>query len=295
MSDQNELPDEEKFSDDPEENLRMQNDFLKMKMMIESGANFGGSGEGELPPEIENEWLKNIMEFEKANQDAKPLKINDLLGMPVFEDDEKLTGEDFENEFSRLEKLLGEHGIIVEFSKERSDRFKYQFITRELFDHETTFIPVKGMTTYFHYEEFHPDHELDIRNCTERFFQDYFDKKLDEDTFYISDHFIEPDGNMLSKEELMKRFHAAFDVFISMENTSFTIDNINFELNEATEDGQQGMGFSEGVIKYEIIFPKGEKKKIDGPFKIYFSLQWDCWTICFFYLPGFNYHPSKED
>ena len=295
MSNQNELPEEEKFSDDPKENLRMQNDFLKMKMMIESGAQFGGSSDGELPPEIENEWLKNIMEFEKANQDAKPIKIIDLLGKPVFKDETTLNEKEFEKQFSRLEMLLEEHGIKVDFSREREDRFKYKFITEELFDHETTFIPVKGMTTYFHYEEFHPDHELDINNYTEEFLHDYLNKKLNEDTYYISDHFIEPDGNVLSREELMKRFHAAYEAFMSIENTSFTIENIDFELKQENEDSNQGMGFSEGEIKYEIIFPGGERKKIHGPFKIYFSLQWDCWRICFFYLAGFNYHPSKKE
>ena len=294
MSKQNELPEEEKFSDDPEENLRMQNDFLKMKMMIESGAQFGGSSDGELPPEIENEWLNNIMEFEKASKEAKPIKIVDLLGKPVFEDETNLKDREFEKEFSRLERLLKEHGIKVDFSRERDDRFKYNFITKELFDHETTFIAVKGMTTYFHYEEFHPDHKFDIENLTDHFLHDYLDKKLDEDSYYISDHFIKPDGNVLSKEDLMKQFHAAYDVFKSIENTSFKIDNTDFELNEATEDGQQGMGYSEGEIKYDIIFEGGEKRRIYGPFKIYFSLQWDCWSICFFYLAGFNYHPSKE-
>ena len=87
---------------------------------------------------------------------------------------------------------------------------------------------------------------------------------------------------------------AAYDAFMKIENTSFTIENINFELNEETEDGQQGMGFSEGEIKYDIIFTGGERKKIFGPFKIYFSLRWDCWEICFFYLAGFNYHPANE-
>ena len=292
MSNQNELPEEEKFSDDPEENLRMQNDFLKMKMMAESGAFFGG--EGGLHPKIENQFLKNIMEFEQGNTDSKTITIFNLLGEPVFEDEKNLDERKFETEYSRLELLLEDQGIKVEFSRERNDRFKYDFITKELFDHATTFMPVKGMTTYFLYEEFHPDHELDIKNLTGQFLNDYFEKKLDEETYYIGNHFMEPNGNVLSKEELMKQFLAAYDVFMKIENTSFTIENINFELNEETEDGQQGMGFSEGEIKYDIIFTGGERKKIFGPFKIYFSLRWDCWEICFFYLAGFNYHPANE-
>ena len=292
MSNQNELPGEEKFSDDPEENLRMQNDFLKMKMMAESGAFFGG--EGGLPPEIENQFLKNIMEFEKGNVDSKAITIFNLLGEPVFDDEKNMDEEKFRAEYSKLELLLEDHGIKVEFSRERNDRFKYHFITKELFDHATTFMPVKGMTTYFLYEEFHPDHELDIKNLTGQFLNDYFEKKLNEDTYYISDHFIEPDGNVLPKEELMKQFQAAYDVFMKLDNTSFTIENIGFELNEETVDGQQGMGYSEGEIRYDIIFNGGELKKIFGPYKIYFSLRWDCWEICFFYLAGFNYHPVSE-
>ena len=292
MNNQNELPEEEKFSDDPEENLRMQNDFLKMKMMAESGAFFGG--EGGLPPEIENQFLKNIMEFEQRHVDSKAITIFNLLGEPVFDDEKSLDELKFETEYSRLELLLQDHGIKVEFSRERNDRFKYDFITKELFDHATTFMPVKGMTTYFLYEEFHPDHELDIKNLTSQFLNDYFEKRLDEETSYIGNHFMEPDGNVLSKEELMKQFCAAYDVFRKIENTSFTIENINFELNEETVDGQQGMGFSEGEIKYDIIFTGGERKKIFGPFKIYFSLRWDCWEICFFYLAGFNYHLANE-
>ncbi|HUZ61339.1 MAG TPA: hypothetical protein VMU83_21370 [Hanamia sp.] len=216
MSNHNELPNEENFSDDPEENLKMQNDFMKMKMMIESGARFGGSNEN-LPPEIENEWLKNIMEFEKVNADSKSKKIFDVLSRPSFEDDSKLNEENFKTEFSRLQILLENHGINVEFNRERNDRFKYHFITKELFDYETTFIPVKGMLTYFLYEEFHPDHELDIKNLTDQFLKDYFDKKLNEDTYYIGDHFIEPDGNVLSKEELMKQFLAPYDFLWSLK------------------------------------------------------------------------------
>ena len=72
MSNQNESPEDEKFSDDPEENLRMQNDYLKMKMMAESGAIIGGRGD--LPADIENEFLKNILEFEKLNSISTPKK-----------------------------------------------------------------------------------------------------------------------------------------------------------------------------------------------------------------------------
>ena len=93
MSQNNELPEDEKFSDDPEENLRMQNDFLKMKMMAESGAFFGG--EGGLPADIENQFLKNVMEFEKANAGSPIQKIFYILGKPTFEEEKNWMKKNF--------------------------------------------------------------------------------------------------------------------------------------------------------------------------------------------------------
>lgn len=291
MNDQNESTGEEKFSDNPEENLRMQNDFLKMKMMAESGAIFGGKND--LPPELENEFLKNIMEFEKVSAESKTSTIFQIVGSPHFEEEEKLEDEAFDIEFERLQELLSSYSIHVQFNRERDDRFKYKFITGELFDHETTFMPVKGMQSFFLYEEFHPDHELKITEITDHFFTDFFERKLDADTFYINSELIEPDGTIVSRQQLIDRFYALYEVAVEFENTSFTLENVEFELNKS-EERTQGMGFSEGEVNYGLIFENGERKEIRGPFKIYFTREWDCWGICFFYLAGFNCIAKKK-
>ena len=289
--DQDQYSEEEKFSDDPEENLRMQNDFLKMKMMAESGAFFGG--EGGLPPEIENLFLKNVMEFEKMNADSKPIKIFDFLNKPVFEDEKDLDEEKFKIEFKRLQALLEENSINISFTRERDNRFKYDFITKEIFEHETPFIPVNGMTTYLSYEEFHPDHEAEITEITNQFLQDFFERTLNVDTDYINDQIIEPDGNILSREQLINRFHSLYEAAIEFENTSFQLENLEFELKEPGKE-PSAMGFSEGWIRYDMIFSDGSRKKIDGPFKIYFSREFDYWSICFFYLAGYNLHLKEK-
>ena len=51
------------FTNDPEEDLRMENELLKLKMQAERGGVFVG-GE-DIPPEIENDWLQNILRFEE--------------------------------------------------------------------------------------------------------------------------------------------------------------------------------------------------------------------------------------
>jgi hypothetical protein len=294
MMDDNELPENEKFSDDPEENLRLENEFLKMKMMVESGGIFGSSTGGNLPPEIENQWLKNVMEFEKAYAKVKLQKLAALLGNPSFENEDDLDDKKFKSEFLRLQKLLKGHNINVDFIATQTDRVKYNFITRELFQHETDFVPVKGMTTNFIYEEFHPDHRNEITEITNEFLNDFFDRKLNIDTHYINDDIIIPDGNVISKEQLINRFYSMYEVAVEFENSAFRIQNIQFEITEVAENAPSGMGFSEGDIQYDMIFKNGERKKISGPFKIYFRRKWDLWSIYFFYLAGYNLDRKEQ-
>ena len=285
MRKNNELPEEEKFSDDPEENLRMQNDFLKMKMMAESGAVFGG-GEG-LPPEIENQFLNNILQFEKNQSASTPKKIKEVLGNPAFEPEETLNEKTFKLAYRNLNNLLKKHFIQIDFSRERTDRFKYNFITGEFLETDIPFFYAKGMTTCFIYEEFYPDHEMEIRETTIRFLTDFFERKLDSETYYIEPEIMASDGIIIPRVEYMKRFEAMFEATQSFENYSFEIENISFELHKE-EEGKTSMGFSEGRLTYEIIWPAGERKFIDGPFKIYFARTWDVWGIFFFHLIGFN-------
>ena len=285
MQNNNELPEEKNLSDNPQENMRMQNELLKIKMMLESGAVFCG-GE-DVPPEIENQFLNNILEFEKINSSSNSKKVKDILGKPTFAAEESLDDEKFKKAFTDLNNHLKEHLIQVDFSRERTDRFKYNFITGELFDYKLSFLPAPGMTTYFSYEEFYPDHEMDIKETTSKFLNDFLEIKLDADAYFIENQISEPDGKIVSKEEYMKRIEIMYEATSSFENYSFDIENTNFEIKENNKE-IKGMGFSEGNIKYDIVFKNGERKIIDGPFKIYFMLTWEVWSVFFFYLAGFN-------
>ena len=115
---------------------------------------------------------------------------------------------------------------------------------------------------------------------------DFLERKLVPETYYIEDQIAEPGGSIIKREDYIKRFEAMYEATHSFEDYLFEIENIDFELHE--EDGKTSMGFSEGFIKYEIVWPTGERKLIQGPFKIYFSRTWEVWKIFFFYLAGFN-------
>ena len=61
-----------------EERLKAENDFLRMKLMLENGAEFGNiESDKDLPPNIENEFLNYIIEFEKHAENPVYIKVFD--------------------------------------------------------------------------------------------------------------------------------------------------------------------------------------------------------------------------
>ena len=99
----------EKFeSSDEEGNLKNENEFLKMKLMLEQGAQFGSmTGDGGLPADIENQFLKNIMAFEKQAAEKKMIKVFDKIERPShFKPVNEIPDDAIENAWSNLDEYL---------------------------------------------------------------------------------------------------------------------------------------------------------------------------------------------
>ena len=62
------------------EEMQFENELLKLKASAEFGAAI--HSEGTAPPEIENQFLKNVFEFERAWKDMKTVKVFDFIGKP---------------------------------------------------------------------------------------------------------------------------------------------------------------------------------------------------------------------
>ena len=275
--------DEEKFSDDPQENLRMENELLKLKLQAQFGAKLGNGGD--LPPEIENEFLKNVYAFEQNLGDYKPIKVVDLLEKPDFPKAVNLDDDSLEREYGRLMELMEKKSIAVDFIRPRNERFMYQFITEELFDHETD-NSMPGMTMHFIYEEFHADHELDIQNRTDDFLRDWFRKEFNEFSSELGYQFILANGQTLTREETLTKIQILFDCYTSFANCQVAMQEIKFQWNDET---QTGMGHSEGGVKYDAVLENGETVHFEGPFKLYLSNEDGWWSIFYFVFPGFEW------
>ena len=200
--------------------LQNENDFLKMKLMLEHGAKFGtGETDSELPASVENEFLNYIMAFEKQSVEKKMIKVFDRIERPShFKPVNEITDDEIENAWNELDAYLNKYNIdLAVCSPNISNRELYRFTIEELFDDEMNDMNIPGMMTCFTYDEFYPDHKYDnTRHAGEDCIGVILKKKtrfdwmplLKKENLRINDHYP------LSEKEyiaLINRFKEAYE------------------------------------------------------------------------------------
>lgn len=208
---------EELLPENEDERLKAENDFLKMKLMLEQGAEFPEK-EDILPPEIENIFLNNIIAFEQQFRQQKPIKIFDKIGRPTrFKPVSEIPDEEIEKAWTELQNYLNRYSLVLDVcSPNISFRELYRFAIEELFEHEITDVDLPGWTHTFIYDEFHPDPVYDTtRAATEDCIACILRKEPLEYTFHFSDDNLRLNGHSsLTLEELktiINKFKLAYD------------------------------------------------------------------------------------
>lgn len=126
-------PDEEKFSDDPEENLKMENEFMKLKMKAQFGDAFLMQSDGALPPEIEHQFLKQVMAFEENFQKAEFITLGEKIGLTEPKSSEDMSEAEISEALTGIENIMEEHSIFLDrIDGPYPDKVIYDFITKEL-------------------------------------------------------------------------------------------------------------------------------------------------------------------
>ena len=273
---------EEKFSEDPNENLHIENEILKLKMQAESNAIF--VADQSLPPDLEHMFLKNVQEWEAAYQDIKQVKVYDYIRRPEYKKHFTLSDEEVPVELERIMDIMNTHNLCLHVEGKYDQRVIYKFITEELFEYETDDMHLPGVVQNFSYEEFHPNHELDIQSRTMDFFEDWFERKFSEYSWELNDEFILPDGRRLLRPEVLEKIQKIFESYTLFSNVQFAFGEIKFEFDETSG---KGIGHSEGMVKYSAKLENGEIVLIEGPFKLYMSHEYSWWNIFYFVFPGF--------
>jgi len=273
---------EEKFSDDPEEQLRIENELLKLKLNAELGGKFEALTD--IPPEIEHEFLKNVIAFENHHANAEILTVFDVLEKPGFEIADNLNDEQIAIELSRIEAIMEERAIVVDYAVDYSARVKYCFLTEELFKHESSMFSMPGMTTHYMYEEFHPNHDYEINSKTEEFLNDWLNQEIKLDYSLIADTCTNEQGDNVERAQLMQKVIWFYESYPTFNSADFSILSVAFLVDETG----QGAGTSKGTLSYGATMENGETLLFAGDFTVHFVCSYNYWQINYFKMPGLD-------
>lgn len=263
-----------------EDELKATNAVLKLKLELEHGMKMNETGS--LSPEIENQWLENIYDFEKLSKDSPRIKVYDFIGRPTFVSINEVAENEIANELKELEILLEGKGIVLDCCCTYDAAIIYRFITEELFDHEMEGIVMEGMVHHFVYEEFHPNHDYDIRGLLSDFVESIIKRKWDEqfdglalaETISFNGH----DYNSAGITAIISIFQETH-TSCSLEN--FTIGEVKIDVEEFSGSGEAKLIYSINGLQQKPITISGE---------CYFEvvLQNSYWSIALFKLPGLS-------
>ena len=109
--------------------------------------------------------------------------------------------------------------------------------------------------------------------------------QFDDYATELSYQVITADGKQMTRKDAINKMQVFFDTFKQFKDDAYNIDKISFEINDET---LQGMGFSEGVLKYDALLEKGKSIHFKGPYKLYLQMEDKCWGIFSFVMPGFK-------
>lgn len=279
--------DEEKLSDDPEEHMKIENELMRIKLAAQYGDAFHMEGTGEMTVEMENQFLKSIMAFEESIAAGDHITLYERIGKPPYQPVELLQAATLEIALSNLMDLLQQHQVHVDFvDGPYDDATIYRFITEELFNELVDKSPVEGMIHGFIYEEFHPNHKKEIEKIAHRFLYEWFTRGFIENESLLSDMAITAEGVQLPREKLIEKLRLFFDAFHYFADDKYNIMETSVDI-EAGEDN--GFGFVEGMLKYDAGIDNDELIHFEGPYKIYFQLLQEEWSVFYFVLPGFKW------
>jgi hypothetical protein len=278
---------DENFSDDLQENLRIENEFLKIKLKAQYGEAFEMENSADMPPEIENQFLKSMIAFEDEYANTEYTTVYERIGKPGYKVVNEMNKVELNAALKGLTKMLAKNDIELDICDgPYPDELIYQFITEELFAVKVEKKPIAGMTSNFIYEEFYPNHKADIVKRTHTFFKNWFNRKFTEYCTELSWHCITADGEQMTREDIIARMNIFFDAFRQFKDDGYNIDNTSFELQGEI---QRGMGFAEGMLKYDAVMDNGEIIHYEGPYKLYMQMEDQWWSIFYFVMPGFRW------
>jgi len=223
------------------EKLQVENAFMKLKIMAEHGGEFYGPDTDEnLPVEIENEFLSNIIEYEQRFADRKMTTVFEKIGKPErFLPANEIPDEKIADAWEELSAYMSDYGVeLSACSPKVTARELYRFTVQELFNCETVDIDIPGMMTAFIYDEFYPDHEYEnTRAATDNCMKLIFNKRPLEWIHHFADELRFNDRAAITGDELRQIINQFKDAHDDIELDKLRVDSTNLKGKHCAVNG----------------------------------------------------------
>lgn len=201
------------------------------------------------------------------------------MGKPTYKPVNEIPEAEIKFELKRIIELLAEKRIGIDTICKVDDRELYRFITEELFLKEMDDMMIEGMTHNFIYEEFHPNHEHDIKNNCKEFVEGLLNKKINlNPTFMPISSEIYSKGSVIKQEDAVKQMEIFRGAFDSFKLKRFEITALKIE--EDTADVHFDINYT-GSIE-----GGNEKKVFSGTGNFMLKYEYDYWCINKISIPG---------
>jgi hypothetical protein len=268
-----------------ETQLRVENELKKLNLEMEYGAMFGSDlTSPDLPLEVESQWLDYISAFENQYKDATQITVYSFIGQPDFKLFDLLTADEVEKELTRLFNIMAENGIQLDFLADYPIETMYRFLTEEFFEKPMDNMRIPGMMHGFIYEEYHPNHEYDLKNNVEDFFRCIMNLKSDFKSYFLSPVMAtDKDSEMVDREVYEMRIENFRKQFKKLKIKHLEI--LDVDLKDVSEDAKfAGIVFN---LDYEGIL-KGSNKLEQTKGRGYMNFVYtDYWLISRIVFAGF--------
>jgi len=216
---------------------RALNESKKRELEGKYDARFHESGD--LPPDVERQWLDNIERFEQACAGAKRTTVRHFIGNPTVTPIDKLQPDQVQPALDTVISILNRNDVFLDFLAPTPIEEQYRFITEELLDVEIDDIRMHGFQHRFIYEEFHPNDRLAIEDTVNDVLYFFFDKQPKMFAHYFAhDGFLSERGEPLTKEEVMDAIRRVYETVLAFTHHNVTNVRVNVEGDAASAEAE---------------------------------------------------------
>jgi hypothetical protein len=282
----------------------LERDLLDLKLRAEMGMLHSYSS-GDLPPELEQQFLQQVYDFEKNFANGGAPSFRESLSIPVF-DPWPAAGVSWEQGEEKVTDILQwyfDHHIAVSFGYDYPPEVKYKFLTDELPEQPNFYGAEPEIATVLIYEQFVPNHGAAIEDNTRAFMEAFFGRNAEAMMDVLWREQLSPESGPYDGLRLIEYFEKWFATLSGFEKYSFDILQCGYELEISTGEeneeesglphGPSGMGYAEGFVGYWAnSLLESEPIKAVGPFKFYFEWRNGRWGIIYLVFPDLKTPPE---